>query len=55
VRLRRRLFLEQLPGLVSVAARRAGEDLTQTWHRAQTTPTTLAGPSRPGEDRDMRI
>lgn len=41
-RLRRRLFREQLPGAVTVAARRAGEDLTQTWHRAQTTPTTPA-------------
>jgi diguanylate cyclase len=29
-RLRRRLFLEQLPGSVTVAARRAGEALTQT-------------------------
>jgi diguanylate cyclase len=53
-RLRRHLFLEQLPGSVTVAARRAGEDLTQTWHRAQSAPAAPAGLSRPSEHRDIR-
>jgi GGDEF domain-containing protein len=40
VRLRRRLYVEHLPACVTVAARRTGEDLTHTWHRARTAPTT---------------
>jgi diguanylate cyclase (GGDEF)-like protein len=50
VQLRRRLFLDQLPGSVNVVARRAGEDLSETWQRARqaaATPRRGRGTSRP--------